>query len=245
MNNVSRKAASLHQSMEQWIDLYRGIHECSHDEAHDAFDEWADKLTGASADQTTAEFHDAVIASCAELKQKQIQAEPPLPKLRGGPLLELPYGARQPRRLQFGKAEFGGPAEVTFPDNPPIGGPILETGHDPLSFKDSYKEENVHWGQKTTYHETDVSALEERVVKELLGCSNPMPKIDTAEEARVKAEKAIEVNTSFLVNTKHPHDHPSVVKAREVIAAARTFLMMLGGVEERTKGRKTLSLPKK
>ena len=348
MNN--KKPDSLFQSMEKWIDLYRGINTCTHDQAHDAFEAWAEKLRGESSDQTTTLFHEAVKASFEEMLKGVLQVSSedgwmertlnqakriPRPSVSemlgspkgfliphgswlernlkdhpetlariveltgqgtvshdhsaegklfapgsldravdidddiviefnvktqdpidlalnpqvgikesgviGGPLLELSYG-RQPPRRPFGKAEFGGPAPIGVPDNAPIGGPLLDTGKDPLSFKDEYNPENLHWGQKTTSHETDVSALEERVVKELLGCSNPMPKIDTADEARKKAEDAIELNTGFLINTKHPADHPSVVKAREVIAAARTFLVMLGGVEERAKDRKTLSL---
>lgn len=252
--NINKKAHSLYQSMDRWILLYRRIHECDHNTAHDALDEMADKLTGAAADQSTPQFQEAVDASYDEMKAKhpktvQVEAmvmtsqgkidrllvtpipEPslhhPSPRptsdmsigaLRGGPLLELSYGKQEPRR-QFGKAEFGGPAEVVVPDNAPIGGPILDTGTDPLAFADEAKHPAIE--------------------------PTKLPMIDTADEARKKAEDAIELNTGFLINTKHPTDHPSVVKAREVIAAARTFLVMLGGVEERSKERKTLSLPRK
>lgn len=234
--NVNKKAHSLYQSMDRWILLYRRIHECDHNTAHDAFDEMADALTGAAADQSTPEFHEAVDASFDALKAKhpkvvEVEARIKLGQnvvdqltvkhvgdVRGGPLLELSYGKQEPRR-QFGKAEFGGPAVVVVPDNAPIGGPILDTGEDPLAFVEEVKRPAIE--------------------------PTKLPMIDTADEARKKAEDAIELNTGFLINTKHPADHPSVVKAREVIAAARTFLVMLGGVEERSKERKTLSLPKK
>lgn len=241
--NVNKKAASLYQSMDLWIALYRRIHECDHNTAHDAFDEWADALKGESADQSTPQFHEAVHTSYeAMLAEAPKEVETPL----------VHHNHSVSKRIfapgSFDKAVHDD-VEVVFNKEPVpnlVGGPILETGYDPLSFKDSYKEENTHWGQKTVV-ETDLLALEDRAVKELLGYGNPMPRIDTVEEARKKAENAIEVNTSFLINTKHPHDHQSVVKAREVIAAARIFLVMLGGVEERTEQRKStgrLSLKK-
>ena len=263
--NLNKKAESLHQSMEAWIDLYKTIHECGHNEAHDAFDEWADKLQGECADQTSNSFHEAVVASHAEMRKGfveehfptgdspydkpadivimhgrtlpksvsytdtsgKVHTSKPIPNLVGGPLIELSYGkqpqtaiARQHFLATIGeRTEVAGVSHrpVTFEPiyNPgPIGGPILDTGRDPLSFKD----------------ECDLF-------------SQPVAEDDVAN-TREKAEKVIEINTSFLINTKHAHDHPTVIKAREVIAVARSFLEMLAGVEQRAKERtgKTLTL---
>lgn len=253
---LNKKAASLHQSMESWIELYKTIHECNHNDAHDAFDEWTEKLQGESANQTSDAFHDAVVASHAEMRKGFVEEHFPatvhhchsvkkklvatgsmdrlvhidddiainfkdgvLPKGPiGGPLIELSYGkqpqtaiARQHYIATIGdRTEVAGVSHrpVTFkPVSGPIGGPILDTGRDPLSFKD-----------------------EAKLVPQ------PMAELDTAD-TREKAEKAIELNTSFLINTKHAPDHPAVTKARGILVSARLFLEILDGVEERAKER--------
>jgi hypothetical protein len=239
--NLNKKAASLHQSMESWIELYKTIHECGHNEAHDAFDEWAEKLEGECANQTSNAFHDAVVASHAEMRkgfveehfpdgvtvldkpvQRQVSytdtsgkvhTSKPIPNLVGGPLIELSYG-KQPQRRQEVLATFGERTEVCGISFRPV---TFETIESPGPVGGPILDTGR---DPLSFKEDDVA------------------------NTREKAEKAIELNTSFLINTKHAPDHPSVIKAREILAASRSFLEMLDGVAERAKERqgRTLSL---
>lgn len=120
--NRNSKATALYQSMEQWIELYREIHKCSHEAAHDAFEAWAEELIGESVDQTTNAFHEAVKANVVQMQKvskETVAAEKP--KLRKPPQSDVLV------------------AGLVMNDEPfrnLVGGPILETGKDPLSFND-------------------------------------------------------------------------------------------------------------
>lgn len=116
----ANKPESLFQSMEKWIDLYRELHECSHNEAHDAFEDWAEKLRGESADQTTSLFHEAVKASYQEMKAKTD---------KGIVILNSPA---EPKAVSYTNTK--GETVTSKPLRSLFGGPLLETGQDPLAF---------------------------------------------------------------------------------------------------------------
>jgi hypothetical protein len=213
MNN--QKPESLFQSMEKWIDLYRELHECSHNEAHDAFEDWAEKLRGESADQTTKLFHEAVKASYQELlpkgstiagRFKDVLLDPTAQHAGPRPTVDMSVG--------------GMPG---LPVRELVGGPLLETGKDPLSFKDSYKEESLHWGQKT------------------------IQPVLTPAEVRAQLEKVISQANAYLDelgDIGHPIDIDRTKKMKEL---AECRLRLIDEVEQRERDRsgKRLSLVRK
>ena len=159
--NLNKNAVSLHQSIENWIESYKSIHACGHDAAHDAFEEWVGSLHGVQADQTSYRFHEAVKASHADMEAKRpktVQVEAtvltsqgkvsrltvtPVGDVRGGPLLELPHESRSANRSlaatnireEWKNSKWSEPGCPSI-EAAPFGGPILDTGKDPLSFND-------------------------------------------------------------------------------------------------------------
>lgn len=258
--NVNKKAASLYQSMDLWIALYRRIHECDHNTAHDAFDEWADALTGEAADQSTTQFHEAVHASYEKMLAEAPKEEPPLvqhdlskqPKVfapgsfdrhehkevRGGPLLELPHESRSADHSLVKRDILKDWKNTTFSEpgqrqGGPVGGPILDTGKDPLSFKDGYNEENVHWGQKTVYQKDGFQPIYPPVMK--------------PAELRANLEKVVSDANKYLDelgDVAHPSD---LARTQEVKELAEGRLKMLDELEAREKERtgRRLSLARK
>ena len=247
--NVNKKAHSLYQSMDRWILLYRRIHECDHNTAHDALDEMADKLTGAAADQSTPQFQEAVDASFEEMKAKHpetVQVEAmvmtsqgkidrltvtPIGDVRGGPLLELPHESRSANRSMastniredWKNTKWSEPGQR--PGMPPVeaapfGGPILDTGKDPLAF----------------------TSNDERRALEQQGYGNARPKM-TTEETRVHVERIISEQERLYASLT---DELEMQLVKGNIESARRRLVMLDEVEAREKERKgTLSLPRK
>mgnify|MGYP006360111141 FL=1 len=316
MNN--KKPDSLFQSMEKWIDLYRDINTCTHDQAHDAFEAWAEKLRGESSDQTTTLFHEAVKASFEEMLKGVLQPSsedgwmertldqakrsldgmvevpgsgkprPPVSEMRGGirrSMLEAPgmFTSRNvitSKPQEFSNTETG--RVIRYPekgswlernlkDHPETLARIVEfTGQGAVSHDDSVKAnllglssllesphesrsaegsmvstnireqwKNTTWSEPGQLQGGPVGGPILETGKDPLSFNEPKVSPDKCREI---AEKTIEVNTGFLINTKHDHDHPAVVGAREAIATARSYLEMLDGVKERAKDRKTLSL---
>jgi hypothetical protein len=178
MNTV--KPDTLFQSMEKWIDLYRESNKCSEDQAHNAFEAWAEKLRDESADQTTKSFHDAVADEVVAMQSRQFHQQSKLEQCR--------LSAKH------------------------MGGPLIETGEDPLSF----------------------AVIRAEV--------EPAIPVTSASMVRNQAETDILFNTSFLASTKLPMDHASVVNAQVILAKAKRALELIVGVEERAKERKGKTL---
>lgn len=237
MNN--QKPESLFQSMEKWIDLYRELHECSHNEAHDAFEDWAEKLRGESADQTTKLFHEAVKASYQEMKAKTDKG------------IIILHGDTEPKPVSYTNTK--GETVTSKPARNLFGGPLLETGKDPLAFKDGYNPENVHWGQATVYHK-DESVLNGVIAQgsmDKLAHGEPFQPsfrmIQTPAELRANLEKAISDANKYLDelgDVGHPSD---LARAKEVKELAEGRLKMLDELEAREKERsgRRLSLVRK
>jgi hypothetical protein len=209
----TNKADSLFQSMEKWIDLYRDKHGCSHNDAHDAFEAWSDKLRGESADQTTKSFHEAVVSSYNEMRGVVVVDTPPEPKqvsyhTQSGLIVasKPPSVVVKGVHLKDSKSKHAGP----------LGGPILDTGKDPLAFVKG-----------------SVDKLED--------CEpffhTPRPVL-TPAEVRASLEKVIRDTNKYLDelgDTGHPSD---IARTKEAKELAENRLKMIDELEVREKERK-------
>lgn len=214
--NQNTRAAALYKSMEKWIELYRDIHKCSHDEAHDAFEAWAEKLGGESADQGTNAFYEAVKAKVVELQKVFVETFP---------VSVQHQHPKSPKMHTLGSMDditFDAVAKhVVHHPRGPIGGPLLDTGIDPLSFKDGVRE---------SYFPVDKPHV-------------PLPETVSVEELRRQAVEVLERNQAYL---ESPHLYCDELKdeAQRTVAVTQLRIEMLDGVLERQKsrGRKPLSL---
>lgn len=216
----TKKPESLFQSMEKWIDLYRELHECSHNEAHDAFEDWAEKLRGESADQTTSLFHEAVKASYQEMKGKTVTSKPVGDRFKDG-LLDPTMRHSGPRPT----VDMSAGGMPGLPVRELVGGPLLETGKDPLAFVTGSMDKIVH----------------EEPFRPIY------PPVMTPAELRANLEKAISDANKYLdelSDMAHPSD---LARAQEVKELATGRLKMLDELEAREKERsgKRLSLVRK
>lgn len=207
----TKKPESLFQSMEKWIDLYRELHECSHNDAHDAFEDWAEKLRGESADQTTSLFHEAVKASYQEMKAKTDKG------------IVILHGDTEPKPVSYTNTK--GETVTSQPVRNLFGGPLLETGKDPLAFTQGSMDKLAHG--------------------EPFQPSFRM--ITTPAELRANLEKAISDANKYLDelgDVAHPSD---LARAKEVKELAEGRLKMLDELEAREKERsgRRLSLVRK
>lgn len=214
--NHNTQASALYQSMEKWIELYRDIHKCSHDDAHDAFEAWAEELIGESANQTTNAFHEAVKAKVAEMQKEYIQTfpatvqhhHPETPKVHTlGSMDDLTFDIVA--------------KHVVHHPRGPIGGPLLDTGIDPLAFKNGVRE---------SYFPVDKPHV-------------PLPETVSVEEIRRQAVEILEKNKAYLESPDLYYGELQD-EAKRTVALMEMRIEMLDGVLERRKERdgKPLSL---
>lgn len=105
---------TLYQTMEKWLSAYRSLNNCDENKAMDAFDDLSDSIRAAGKGETATAFHSEVIASLKAMAPKKDDVSWTSPPVIGG------------RRA--GDIEASG----NLPKH--VGGPLLETGVDPLGF---------------------------------------------------------------------------------------------------------------
>lgn len=106
---------TLFQTMEKWLTAYRSLNNCDENKAMDEFDDLSVSIRAAGKGETATEFHNSIKAS----------------------LKTLLVGKEEPSDY-YGKSVPGG--RRAYDTKPPqdlpqhVGGPLLETGVDPLGF---------------------------------------------------------------------------------------------------------------
>lgn len=142
---------TLFQTMEKWLIAYQAKHNCTEDVALDKFDEMSDTIRATGKGETATEFHNSVKASLEEITPRKSVTCQVIPDDHifddSGTKAEIIISGRracdtEASRTQVeyttttGKVVKSSVTPVPLPAH--VGGPLLETGVDPLSFGERF-----------------------------------------------------------------------------------------------------------
>lgn len=217
------KPDSLFQSMEKWIDLHREIHGGSYNAALDSFETWAAEQRNGQT-LNGSDFHKAVIDGVIRMRSELgrvvmvdeiiVEQEEGVTKPTGYAYstVETTTFANKPKPLSA--MELAAIKHEVYHPRGPIGGPLLDTGIDPLSFKD---------GVRHSYMPVDEPHV-------------PLSETLSVEELRQQAVEMLERNKAYLASPGLYYGELQD-EAKRAVAIAEMRIEMLDGVIERRKER--------
>lgn len=123
---------TLFQTMEKWLIAYQAKHNCTEDTALDKFDELSDTIRASGKGSTASAFHNEVKASLEELTAKKSVTCQVIPDDH----VFDDDGSNNAEIIITGRRACDTEQSRNLPHH--VGGPLLETGIDPLSFKGDY-----------------------------------------------------------------------------------------------------------